>query len=115
MSRLDTHLTHFDDAWNDDFESLLVVLDGVSEEEAAKLGTELHPFGAEIAGNADGSIPPWNPKWKGLPPGLDYKGPGETRPDPYVDDKPVAIITAANYKEHAEHLGEDHDQLHLLG
>jgi hypothetical protein len=78
----------------------------VSEEEAAKLGTELHPFGAEIAGNADGSIPKWEPKWKGLPPGLDYKGPGETRPDPYADDKPVVTVTAANYKEHAEHLSE---------
>lgn len=78
----------------------------VSEEEAAKLGTELHPFGAEIAGNADGSIPKWEPKWKGLPPGLEYKGPGHTRPDPYVDDKPVVTITAQNYKEHAEHLSE---------
>ena len=78
----------------------------VSEEEAAKLGTELHPFGAEIAGNADGSIPAWNPKWKGLPPGLEYAGPGETRPDPYTADEPVVVLTAQNYKEHAEHLGE---------
>ncbi|RLQ21353.1 DUF1329 domain-containing protein [Seongchinamella sediminis] len=78
----------------------------LSEEQANRLGTELHPFGAKIEGNADGSIPAWEPKWLGLPPGLDYAGPGETRPDPYKDDKPVVTITAANYKEHAEHLGE---------
>ena len=35
MSRLETHLTHFDDAWNHDFESLTFALDGVSEEEGA--------------------------------------------------------------------------------
>ena len=30
---------------------------GVSEQEAAKLGKELTPMGAERAGNKDGSIP----------------------------------------------------------
>jgi hypothetical protein len=32
----------------------------VSPEEAAKLGKELTPMGAERAGNADGSIPEWD-------------------------------------------------------
>jgi len=32
----------------------------VSEVEAAKLGNELTPLGAEKAGNADGSIPAWD-------------------------------------------------------
>ena len=32
----------------------------VSPEEAAKLGEELTPLGAERAGNADGSIPEWD-------------------------------------------------------
>jgi uncharacterized damage-inducible protein DinB len=35
MSDLSTHILHLDDAWNHDFESLMSVLDGVSEEEAA--------------------------------------------------------------------------------
>ena len=83
----------------------------VSEEEAAKLGTELHPFGAEKGANADGSIPEWNPKWKGLPPGLDYKGPGHTRPDPYEAEEPILIITAQNYQEHKENLGEGQQAL----
>ena len=78
----------------------------VSEQEAARLGSELHPFGAEIAGNADGSIPAWEPKWKGLPAGLEYEGPGHTRPDPYEADEPIVTITAQNCQEHAEQLGE---------
>ena len=78
----------------------------VSPEEAARLGKDLTPMGAERAGNEDGSIPAWEPKWKGLPPGLEYEGPGHTRPDPYEADEPIVTITAQNYQEHAEQLGE---------
>ncbi len=78
----------------------------VSEEEAARLGKDLNPFGGEIAGNADGSIPEWSPKWKGLPPGLVYEGGGATRPDPYEAEKPLFTITAANYQEHKDNLTE---------
>jgi len=78
----------------------------VPEEEVAKLGVDLHPFGAEKAGNADGSIPEWTPKWKGLPPGLEYKGPGHTRPDPYTADKPALVITAQNFQDHKDNLSE---------
>jgi hypothetical protein len=35
------------------------VMAAVSEQEAAQLGTSLTPLGAEMAGNADGSIPAW--------------------------------------------------------
>ncbi len=82
-----------------------------TQADAARLGTELHPLGAEIEGNADGSIPRWEPKWRGLPPGLEYGGPGETRPDPYADEKPVLEITAQNFREHAEHLGDGQQAL----
>ncbi|WP_271105201.1 hypothetical protein [Pseudomonas tohonis] len=34
-----------------------VALAGVSPEEAARLGQDLTPMGAEMSGNADGSIP----------------------------------------------------------
>ena len=37
------------------------VMAAVSADEAAKLGTTLTPMGAEKAGNADGSIGPWQP------------------------------------------------------
>lgn len=79
----------------------------VSEEEAARLdGKDLTPFGGEVAGNADGSIPAWTGKWRGLPPGLEYGGPGEKRPDPYKDDEPILEITAANYEQYLDNLSE---------
>ena len=79
----------------------------VSEEEAARLdGKDLTPLGGEMAGNADGSIPAWNRKWTGLPPGLEYGSPGEQRPNPYADAEPVVIITADNYTEHKDNLSE---------
>ena len=78
----------------------------VAEEEAAKLGKELTPFGGEKAGNADGTIPEWTGKWLGLPPGLKYDGPGSKTPDPYADEKPLFSITAKNVEEHKERLNE---------
>jgi hypothetical protein len=78
----------------------------VSEEEAAKLGKELTPFGGETAGNADGTIPKWEPKWLGPVPGIEYGGPGTLRPDPYADEKPLFSITPANYKEYKDRLTE---------
>lgn len=79
----------------------------VSEEEAARLdGKDLTPFGGEVAGNADGSIPAWNPKWTGLPPGLEYGGPGEERPNPYADEEPILTITAENYQQYKDNLSE---------
>jgi hypothetical protein len=78
----------------------------VSEEEAAQIGKELTPFGAEVAGNEDGSIPKWSGKWKGVPPGVDYKGPGAKQPDPYAEEEPLFSITPENYREHKERLSE---------
>ncbi len=68
----------------------------VSADQAAKLGKELTPTGAEVAGNAEGTIP----KWEGgiTKPPAGYKV-GQMHPDPYADDKPVLTITPANYKD----------------
>ena len=55
----------------------------VPEEEAARLGKDLTPFGAEVAGNADGSIPAWTGKWRGTPPHGDYPGHPAELPSPY--------------------------------
>ena len=41
----------------------------VSEEEAARLGGELTPVGAERAGNAEGTIPAWTGGIEAPPPG----------------------------------------------
>ena len=70
----------------------------VSADQAAKLGKELTPTGAEAKGNADGSIPAWTGGINKPPAG--YKV-GGFHPDPYADDKPVLTITPANSKDAA--------------
>jgi len=76
----------------------------VSDAEAAKLKTEaMTPFGAERAGNADGSIPAWTGGYSKVPDG--YKS-GEPRIDPFADEKPILTITAANMDAHADKLDE---------
>jgi hypothetical protein len=82
---------------------------GVSEEEAARLGTTLTPVGAERAGNDDGSIPSWTGGITVKPDGFRA---GERHPDPYPEDTPLFTITAANAQEHQEHLSKG--QLALL-
>ena len=84
----------------------------VSASDAAKLGAELTPLGAEKAGNADGSIPAWdgglssaaqagNPGFK----------PGQHYADPYASDKPLYTVTAANMGQYANKLTEGHKKL----
>jgi hypothetical protein len=84
----------------------------VSAADAAKLGAELTPLGAEKAGNADGSIPAWdgglssaaqagNPGFK----------PGQHYADPYASDKPLYTVTAANMSQYANKLTEGHKKL----
>ncbi|MES9968546.1 MAG: DUF1329 domain-containing protein [Candidatus Thiodiazotropha sp.] len=75
----------------------------VSKEEAAKLGNELTPVGAERAGNADGSIPAWTGGMTSAPVGYQ---PGGTRIDPFADEQPLFTIDAGNYKQYADKLTE---------
>jgi hypothetical protein len=77
-------------------------LAAVSPEQAARLGKDLTPVGAEMAGNADGSIPPWDPEGTLTPAGFvpgsdDYM-------DPYADEKPLYTIDGSNWKEYADEL-----------
>jgi tetratricopeptide (TPR) repeat protein len=70
----------------------------------------LTPVGAEQAGSADGTIPPWTgglgrSQW---PAG--YK-PGGRLMDPFPNDKPLFVITATNYQKYADHLSEGHKAL----
>jgi len=75
---------------------------GVSPEQAAQLGKTLTPMGAEMAGNADGSIPPWNPE--GTPVAADFVPGSNNYVNPYPDEKPLYTINASNWKEHADYL-----------
>lgn len=79
-------------------------LGAVSVEEAKKLGTTLTAVGAEKAGNADGSIPPYTGGLTTPPAGF-KKGSG-IRPDPFADEKPLFSISAKNMEQYAGKLTE---------
>lgn len=74
----------------------------ITPEQAEKLGgEELTPVGAERAGNADGSIPPWTGGLQELPEGYT---PGDRLVDPYAGEEPLFEITAQNYQQYEERL-----------
>ena len=78
-----------------------------TDENIARLGNDLTPMGSPRAGSADGTIPEWTggiteDDW---PQGYE---PGQRHPDPYADDQPRFVITADNYKDHAEQLTPGH-------
>ena len=68
-------------------------LAAVSATDAARLGQDLTPLGAETKGSADGTIPAWTGGITTPPAG--YKV-GAHHPDPFAADQPLATITAAN-------------------
>ncbi|MGH8484387.1 MAG: DUF1329 domain-containing protein, partial [Pseudomonas sp.] len=77
----------------------------VSPEEAAKLGKELTCVGAEQAGNAEGTIPPYTGKYLGEVPGWNHvKFSGDQPVDPYAAEKPILVITAQNMSQYESHL-----------
>ena len=71
----------------------------VSPAEAAKLGKQLTPIGAEMAGKGD--IPAWTGGLTTMPAGV---AKGDKLVNPFPDDKPKFVITAANYKQYAANL-----------
>jgi len=75
----------------------------VSAEEAAKLKSDLTPFGAEMAGNKDGSIPAWT---GGSTTPIPGDKPGGKRSDPFSGDKPLFSITAKNVDQYAAKLAD---------
>jgi hypothetical protein len=76
---------------------------GVSPEEAARLSADLTPLGAERAGNAAGTIPPWTGGITEPPPGWE---PGDWHADPWPEDAVLFTIDAANLEQHAQNLSE---------
>lgn len=78
----------------------------VTAEEAKQLGTSLTWWGAEMAGNKDGTIPAYN---GGLTNGPavkpDAKG-YSVYPDPFAAEKPILRITAQNMGQYADKLAE---------
>jgi len=85
-----------------------VGLAAVSESDAARLGQDLTPLGAERAGNADGSIPAWD---GGITtPPTNYKV-GDHHPDPYASDQALHTITAQNLGEYVDTVTAGHAAL----
>ncbi|HEV2675640.1 MAG TPA: DUF1329 domain-containing protein [Aliidongia sp.] len=86
---------------------LAMLLAGAAEaaadqEDAAKLGHELTPFGAEKAGNKDGTIPAWD---GGLTHAL-IPGTGTLPADQYPNEKPLVVIDQKNVAQYADRLSE---------
>ena len=78
----------------------------VGADEAAKLGKDLTPVGAERAGNKAGTIPAWTPQSQ-----IAYKK-GEYPNDPALEaEKPLFTIAAADVGKYAAQLTEGHKEL----
>jgi hypothetical protein len=77
----------------------------VGADEAGQLGRTLTPWGAENAGNAEGTIPAYTDGQVKPPAGFDAKNP-RVRPDPFADEKPLYSVTAANLAQHADKLSD---------
>ncbi|MEX6504564.1 DUF1329 domain-containing protein [Pseudomonas zhanjiangensis] len=87
--------------------SLAAVITGqaqaaVSAQEAAKLGQSLTLVGAEMAGNADGSIPAFDGGLTTAPAG--FKPGDSERPDPFAGEKPVLVIDGKNVAQYKDQL-----------
>lgn len=67
----------------------------VSPDQASQLGQSLTPVGAEMQGNADGSIPAWNG-------GLAQSQ--ERYANPFAGEQPLFVITAENAEQYADRL-----------
>lgn len=80
----------------------------VDEQQAARLGGELTPLGAERAGNAAGSIPEWTGGITRLPEGYQ---PGMHHPDPFAGDAELYRVDAGNLQQYRALLSEGHQKL----
>ena len=77
------------------------VLAAVSPEEAAKLGSSLTPLGAQMEGNAAGSIPAWTGGLATNAAKVDERG---FLGDPFAGEQPLFTITAQNLEQYKDQL-----------
>lgn len=73
-------------------------------EEVRSLGTTHTPWGAEKAGNKEGTIPEWSGAVK--PPATFDPSKPTHRPDPFAHEKPLFSIDARNIDKYADKLTE---------
>jgi hypothetical protein len=74
------------------------------DRDATGLGQDLTPLGAELAGNADGSIPPWNPAGTSAP--AQFVPDSDNYINPSAGEKPLYSIDATNWQQYDELLSE---------
>jgi hypothetical protein len=87
-------------------------LAAVSAQDAARLGKDLTPMGAEKAGNAAGTIPAWDGGiTSSAKAGFPNHKSGDHHPDPFASDKPLYKVDPANMGKHAALLTEGHKAL----
>ena len=89
---------------------LLVCISGagwakITPDEIARLGKDLTPMGAEMAGNKDGTIPAWTGGIQKPPQGYQK---GMHHPDPYAEDQVLVTISAANMGDYEDKLSAGH-------
>ncbi|KRB93595.1 hypothetical protein ASE07_12780 [Noviherbaspirillum sp. Root189] len=75
----------------------------VGADEAAQLKSTLTPFGAEKAGNKEGTIPAWTGGHTTPVPGFKNGG---RRGDPFADEKPLFTISAKNVDQYTDKLSD---------
>lgn len=73
----------------------------VSADQAARLGNDLTPIGAEAAANAAGTIPAYTGGLKDIPAGYEA---GKPYVDPFASEKPLFVINKANMAQYADNL-----------
>ena len=73
----------------------------LTDAEAARLGADLTPMGAEKAGNKDGTIPEWTGGLCSPPSGWT---PAQGYIDPFASDKVLFTITKANAAQYKDKL-----------
>jgi hypothetical protein len=77
----------------------------ITAEQIARLGNDLTPLGGEMAGNKDGTIPPYEGGITSPP--ENYKK-GMHHPDPFADDKILFTINKENMDQYTDKLTPGH-------
>lgn len=89
-----------------------IAVAGVTAQQAAQLGADLTPMGAEKAANAAGTIPAWTGGIKSTAeagaPG--FKSGGH-HPDPYANEKPLYKVDSSSMSKYAANLTAGHKAL----
>ncbi|MDX1451244.1 MAG: DUF1329 domain-containing protein [Oleiphilaceae bacterium] len=86
----------------------VVAIAKVSEQEARRLDGELTPLGAQREGSPDGLIPAWTGGITAPPEGYQQ---GDFLQDPFIDEAPLAVITADNVAAYQHWLSDGQQAL----